>query len=293
VLLNNPNELDESIFRAHGIKCRACQSELLSGGDIKRISAEPRLPWSELIECITCVKPEDYFAQDGILDKPSFKPKHQREDLNIVHIADTHILVGSAVEYKSLRLEPSLQGGALFLDDAYDAFDSRRHAFCQECGSWIGEAEIFDAGVEYRLAKYCLEAEDAFALHSLSSCVSILLLEGVRVRECHRFVIGDWDANGSFSPRIRLVVLTQDTWMASHIQPTLKPIIKVSYWIVQEDGFSTALDWASRIQAERISLPNHQVCAAVVKLLESSTLSFPHSLRRQHDQSTIGFLYIF
>lgn len=285
-------ELSEQPYHDYGVQCANCQCELVEPGVLSRAHRAPRLPWAELVECMTCVNLEEY-VDDSSLAKFSAEGSQRRvtPELGSVIVSEAHLCVfGQAAASKRLEL-CDYASPPLLLNESEENSKCRRWrvARCAQCKAWVGDARTGDEDggdhgelKEIRLFKFAVQTSQLFAHYLPESVVCGAVVDAAFSRECYRFVLAFENV-----PVVRLVLLSYDSWLSTHLSPTLRPVIKFLFW----DDMELDPTWAQRTGAEWIGLPDRGVCDTVRKKLCESNLWLPHSMRALPDKSRVGFLY--
>ena len=288
---NRDAALAETQSGAHADpRCRGCHAPFLHPtrtSDFPRaVRRAPRLPWTELVESLTCVRPEDYRTSDSV--DPAFSAQVDVSP----RPGDVVITDGTVGMSRSdlVNIAP--------LDDDDAAEGEKKNptpgenptAACAACGAWVGECTLTTVW----FFKFALAAP-AFADYTLESAVAARMHEAATTRECYRFVLADDDDDDATKRLHARIVSLGETWIQTPWSGGMRPALKLLYWPVSEPTTSAAFAWAHATGAEQLSPPSKDGCARILSSLQRSTTSLPHSARTlqisQDAPATVGFLF--
>jgi hypothetical protein len=297
--LPDASELCSREFQVHGIQCKSCGLSVVQQGKVARTLRAPKLPWNELIECLTCVKPEDYKLSETADIAFQHFGERAVPSSGTVFVAEAHICVNGADAASQLDLQAySLDVPPTLLSEPEEnAISSLWSAvFCQNCKRWLGDGrrnKETNSIEEVRLFKYSIRTAHIFDNYRVESVLCGAALEATTSRECYRFVLS-YRHNGTVTPCARLILLSYDSWMATEDSSKLKPIMKFLFFDYRNVPLERATlevnEWTRKNGAEWLTLPSSQVCHEIVDALETSNKRFPHSIRHFPDGSSVGFL---
>jgi len=270
-----PVELDAATY-AQGLQCRSCGCAV--SRPLSAAHRAPTLPWGELIECLTCVRAEDYLGS-GTVD-PAFVVPDGRvapgAGACIVSATMVSVNASSALNCHVAEAAPDVP--PLMLGE-HESAAGWAHVECAQCRAWLGDC----AGGEIRLYKCALAARgSAFDKYEVLSVLGGAMLDAAQARECYRFVL----AGPSSHVACGLVLLSAESWLATHQRPELHPALKVLYW---KDA-SFVRQWASEHGAEWVVLRSVALCERIVNALDDVNALLPHSARAMKDGSLLSFL---
>jgi len=272
-----PVELEVATY-AQGVQCRACGCAVSRA--LSAVHRAPTLPWAELIECLTCVRAEDYLGS-GTAD-PAFVVADGRVAPSagacIVSATMVSINATSAENWHEIEAAPDVP--PLMLGE-HESAVGWAHVECAKCHAWLGDC----AGGEIRLYKFAIAAaanRAAFDKYEVLSVLGGAMLDASQARECYRFVL----AGPSSQVACGLVLLSAESWLATHQRSEFHPALKVMYW--KDAAF--VKQWASEHGAEWVVLRSFALCERIVKALDDVNAQLPHSARAMKDGSLLSFL---
>lgn len=281
-----PSEFDLTIFEHQGLQCRRCKNPVVHPGVCRRVHRHPKLPWAELLDSLTCVRPEDYRESETIDRAFQYSIDGMIPETGIFLIGETHISVNASdLSHSGICKEPVLNRGSFDLDNGGT---SKSWIRCGGCSAWLGE-EISNGADshkhEARIFKFGVRAGHAFEEYQSRSVLCGFIAEAALVRECYRFLV-----TSSTNAVLQLVLMSYDSWVRTESMDIAQPALKFMYKTLGGDDQAAALSWGKRNAAEIVCIPSTTALDELITELRESTLAYPHSCRRFPDGTVVGFL---
>ncbi|GBG28827.1 Hypothetical Protein FCC1311_050482 [Hondaea fermentalgiana] len=227
-----------------GIQCRGCGAKLT--GSLERVNQSPLMPWTEMLEHLTCVPPESYISSDPHGTARPFRTEAMTARPGIVLLDDAHIDVcHDDLQPEALQLCQELKQVKEALDDASRAQDHlvRRAIECAACSAWLGDAVVPDhtereslVGVqEARFIKHCVQTKTTPVFNTYTDCAgSTVGARLARLSETHQVrtvLVRICEASGGKERHpMRVQLWTADSWIRTPASGTdMVPVLKVTY----------------------------------------------------------------
>ena len=259
-----PEELNEETFKK-GVMCKFCQNYIIQ--PIQNVCQAPHVPWSEMLDHLVCVSPEEYKGE-GMNPPKAFSGEAIEPSTSTLLIDEAYIEFDkSDIISNSINLCPKLLNVKSHIESNIESKRYHRSIECRECKNWIGyikteendkdkAGDLFFSNDNFtyfidktnnnlhsvRLYKHCIRVPTNPSLYDTYYETGTLVGNYVdhltKVRDCRTSVI--WttredkeDKNKEVSDLIQITLFSSDSWIQTKQTKYMAPVLKVIYKVLR------------------------------------------------------------